>query len=228
MLHDGKSIRVAVVGGSRIPFCRAHSVYRNTNNQDMMATALRAVVDKYDLRGQTLGDVILGAVIKHSRDWNLARESVLDSGLSPNTPGVDIQRACGTSLEACAMIANKIALGQIESGIAGGTDSISDAPIVYPDGYREILLEVFRARSLAQRITPWFRLRPMTCWGSVPRASRELRLSHHDTNGKRRRKAPSQPPIVRGHRDTSAISRARRPADRQLLAPNRGGSYRHP
>ena len=160
MLHDGKSIRVAVVGGSRIPFCRAHSVYRNTNNQDMMATALRAVVDKYDLRGQTLGDVILGAVIKHSRDWNLARESVLDSGLSPNTPGVDIQRACGTSLEACAMIANKIALGQIESGIAGGTDSISDAPIVYPDGYREILLEVFRARSLAQRITPWFRLRP--------------------------------------------------------------------
>lgn len=125
-----------------------------------MGTALSGLVDKYDLRGQTLGDVALGAVIKHSRDWNLARESVIDSGLSPRTPAMDVQRACGTSLEACAIIANKISLGQIESGIAGGVDSISDAPVVYPDSYRRILLDVFRARSLAKRITPWFRLRP--------------------------------------------------------------------
>jgi len=160
MLHDGKSRRVAVVGGSRIPFVRAHSVYRDASNQDMMAAALNGLVNKYDLKGQTLGDVALGAVIKHSRDWNLARESVLDSGLSQKTPGMDIQRACGTSLEACAIIANKIALGQIDSGVAGGVDSISDAPIVYPDGYRKILLDVFRARSVGQRILPWFRMRP--------------------------------------------------------------------
>jgi acetyl-CoA C-acetyltransferase len=160
MLHDGRSIRVAVVGGSRIPFCRSHSIYKDYSNQDLMAAALSGVVDKYDLRGQTLGDVALGAVIKHSRDWNLARESVIDSGLSPRTPAMDLQRACGTSLEACAVIANKIALGQIESGIAGGVDSISDAPVVYPDSYRRILLDVFRARSLPQRILPWFRLRP--------------------------------------------------------------------
>ncbi len=160
MLHDGRSIRVAVVGGSRIPFCRAHSVYRDYSNQDLMAAALSGLVTKYDLKGQTLGDVALGAVIKHSRDWNLARESVIDSGLSPRTPAMDIQRACGTSLEACAVIANKIALGQIECGIAGGVDSISDAPMVYPDAYRRILLDVFRARSLSQRIKPWFRLRP--------------------------------------------------------------------
>ncbi len=160
MLHDGRSIRVAVVGGSRIPFCRSHSIYKDYSNQDLMAAALSGVVDKYDLRGQTLGDVALGAVIKHSRDWNLARESVIDSGLSPRTPAMDLQRACGTSLEACAVIANKIALGQIESGIAGGVDSISDAPVVYPDSYRRILLDVFRARSLPERILPWFRLRP--------------------------------------------------------------------
>jgi acetyl-CoA C-acetyltransferase len=160
MLHDGRSIRVAVVGGSRIPFCRSHSIYKDYSNQDLMAAALSGVVDKYDLRGQTLGDVALGAVIKHSRDWNLARESVIDSGLSPRTPGMDVQRACATSLEATAIIANKIALGQIESGIAGGVDSISDAPVVYPDSYRRILLDVFRARSLPQRILPWFRLRP--------------------------------------------------------------------
>jgi len=160
MLHDGKSRRVAVVGGSRIPFCRAHSVYRDCSNQDMMAAALVGLVNKYDLKGQTMGDVALGAVIKHSRDWNLARESVIDSGLSPKTPGMDLQRACGTSLEACAVIANKIALGQIEAGIAGGVDSISDAPVVYPDSYRKILLDVFRARSAAKRILPWFRLRP--------------------------------------------------------------------
>ncbi len=160
MLNDGQSRRVAVVGGSRIPFCRSHSVYRNCSNQDMMAAALTGLVNKYDLKGQTLGDVALGAVVKHSRDFNLARESLLDSGLSPRTPGVDLQRACGTSLEAAILVANKIALGQIDSGIAGGTDSISDAPIVYPDSYRAVLLDVFRARSAMQRILPWFRLRP--------------------------------------------------------------------
>ncbi len=160
MLHDGRGNRVAVVGGSRIPFCRSHSIYKNCSNQELMAAALSGVVNKFDLKGQTLGDVALGAVIKHSRDWNLARESLIDAGLSPRTPGVDLQRACGTSLEACAMIANKIALGQIDSGIAGGTDSISDAPIVYNDDYRAIMLDVFRARSVLQRILPWFRLRP--------------------------------------------------------------------
>ncbi len=160
MLHDGRANRVAVIGGSRIPFCRSHSIYRDCSNQDLMTAALMGVVDKFDLRGQTLGDVALGAVIKHSRDWNLARESVIASGLSPHTPGVDLQRACGTSLEAAVLIANKIALGQIDSGIAGGTDSISDAPVVFNDAFRSIMLDAFRARSLAQRILPWFRLRP--------------------------------------------------------------------
>ena len=160
MLHDGRAARVAVIGGSRIPFCRSHSIYKNCSNQDLMAAALQGVVNRFDLIGQTLGDVALGAVIKHSRDWNLARESVIDSGLSVQTPAVDLQRACGTSLEATAMIANKIALGQIDSGIAGGTDTVSDAPIVYGDAYRSILLDVYRARSAKQRILPWFRLRP--------------------------------------------------------------------
>ena len=160
MLHDGRVNRVAVIGGSRIPFARAHSFYRDCSNQEMMTAALQGVVNRFDLKGQTLGDVAVGAVIKHSRDWNLARESVIDSGLSRRTPGVDLQRACGTSLEACALIGNKIALGQIDSGIAGGTDSISDAPIVYPDSYRKILMDVFRARSFMGRLSPWFRLRP--------------------------------------------------------------------
>ena len=160
MLHDGRAIRVAVVGGSRIPFCRSQSVYRYNSNQEMMTAALTSVVDKYDLRGQTLGDVALGAVIKHSRDWNLARESLMDSGLSLRTPGVDLQRACGTSVEAAVMLANKIALGQIDSGIAGGVDTTSDAPIVYKDGFRRILLDVHGSRSMMGRIKPWFRLRP--------------------------------------------------------------------
>jgi acetyl-CoA C-acetyltransferase len=126
----------------------------------MMTAALSALVKKHDLKGQTLGDVALGAVIKHSRDWNLARESVIGSGLSLRTPGVDMQRACGTSIEACINIANKIALGQIDSGIAGGTDSISDAPIVYNDGFRSVLLASYRGRSFLQKLLPWFRLRP--------------------------------------------------------------------
>ena len=160
MLHDGKASRVAIIGGARIPFCRAHSVYRDSSNLDMMTTTLSALVRKFDLKGQTLGDVALGAVIKHSKDWNLARESVIGSGLSLRTPGVDMQRACGTSIEACIHVGNKIALGQIEAGIAGGTDSISDAPIVYSDGFRNVLMASHRGRSFLQKLTPWFRLRP--------------------------------------------------------------------
>ncbi len=125
-----------------------------------MVAALQGLVQKFDLAGQTLGDVALGAVIKHSSDWNLARESVMDSGLSLRTPAVDLQRACGTSIEAAIMIANKIALGQIEAGIAGGTDTVSDAPIVYPDDYRRLLFEMHRARSALDRIKPLLRIRP--------------------------------------------------------------------
>lgn len=160
MLHDGRAIRVAVVGGSRIPFCRSNSVYRNCTNQDLMVAALDGVVNKFDLKGQTLGEVSLGAVIKHSRDWNLARECVIDSGLSLRTPAVDLQRACGTSLEATILIANKIALGQIEAGIAGGTDTVSDAPIVYPDAYRQILMEIHRAHSPLARLKSMLKIRP--------------------------------------------------------------------
>jgi acetyl-CoA C-acetyltransferase len=126
----------------------------------MMTATLAALVVKYDLKEQTLGDVALGAVIKHSSDWNLARESVIGSGLSLRTPGVDMQRACGTSLEACINIANKIALGQIESGIAGGCDSLSDVPIVFAEGFRSLMLASYRGKSILQKALPWFRLRP--------------------------------------------------------------------
>ena len=160
MLHDGRAIRVAVIGGLRIPFCRANSIYTDASNQDMMTATLAALVEKYDLKGQTLGDVALGAVIKHSSDWNLARESVIGAGLSLRTPGVDMQRACGTSLEACINIANKIALGQIESGIAGGCDSLSDVPIVFAKGFRSLMLASYRGNSILQKALPWFRLRP--------------------------------------------------------------------
>lgn len=125
-----------------------------------MVAALNGVVNRFDLKGQTLGEVALGAVIKHSSDWNLARECVIEAGLSYRTPGIDLQRACGTSLEAAIMVANKIALGQIEAGIAGGTDTVSDAPVVYPDDYRHILMEVHRAHSPLDRIKPFFKIRP--------------------------------------------------------------------
>ena len=159
MLNDGKSNRVAVIGGSRIPFCRANTGYKDSSNQEMMTATLKAIVKKYHLQGKRLGDVALGAVIKHSSDWNLSRECVIDSGLSINTPGVDMQRACGTSLETTLNIANKIALGQIEVGIAGGVDSISDAPIVYNDSFRKILLASVQGKSIQEKIKPWLRMK---------------------------------------------------------------------
>jgi acetyl-CoA C-acetyltransferase len=152
--------RVAILGGVRIPFARSYSAYATASNQDMLTAVFRAVVERFRLQGERLGDVAAGAVIKHSRDYNLVRECVLSTGLDPHTPGLDMQRACGTSLEATIDIGNKIALGQIESGIAGGTDSISDAPIVYPRSYQQLLLASYRGRSAWQRLAPWFGLRP--------------------------------------------------------------------
>jgi len=152
--------RVAIIGGLRTPFCRAHGPYAHCSNQDMLSATLAALVVKYDLHGARLGDVSAGAVIKHSRDYNLTRESVLSSGLAPETPAFDVQRACGTSLSSAVLIASKISLGLIDSGIAGGTDSISDMPIVYPDAYRTLLIESARGRTLGAKIKPWLSLRP--------------------------------------------------------------------
>jgi len=152
--------RVAIVGGLRTPFCRAHGAYAQCSNQDMLSAVLSAMVVKYSLHGQRLGDVAAGAVIKHSRDYNLTRESVLSSGLAPETPAFDLQRACGTSLSTAVLIASKISLGLIDSGIAGGTDSISDMPIVYPDAYRTLLMESARERTLGAKLKPWLSLRP--------------------------------------------------------------------
>jgi acetyl-CoA C-acetyltransferase len=152
--------RVAIVGGLRIPFCRAYTAYERCSNQQMMTAVLRGLVERFGLAGERLGDVSLGAVIKHSRDWNLARESALSSGLAPETPAFDLQRACGTSLSAAILIGSKIAVGLIDSGVAGGTDSISDMPIVYPDAYRRIVLESARGKTLGRRVAPWLGLRP--------------------------------------------------------------------
>ncbi len=152
--------RVAIVGSSRIPFARANTAYAEASNQEMMTAVLSSLVDKFKLQGVRLGDVSLGAVIKHSADWNLARECVLGTELSRETPAFDLQRACGTSLEAAIQIGNKIALGQIDAGIAAGTDSISDAPIVFKEEFREILLRSARGRSTGDKLKPWLGLRP--------------------------------------------------------------------
>jgi acetyl-CoA C-acetyltransferase len=160
MLVGSAVRRVAIIGGVRIPFARSYTAYAKASNQDMLTAAFRAVVERFKLHGERLGDAAAGAVIKHPRDYNLVRECVLSSGLDPQTPGVDLQRACGTSLEAAIMIGNKIALGQIDSGLAGGTDSISDAPIVYPRSYQQLLLASARGRTFSQRVAPWLKLRP--------------------------------------------------------------------
>jgi acetyl-CoA C-acetyltransferase len=160
MLVGSAVRRVAVVGGIRLPFARAYGAFASLGNQEMLSETFRALVEHFRLQGERLGDVIAGAVIKHSKDYNLVRESVLSSGLDPHTPGLDVQRACGTSLEAAILLGNKIALGQVEAGIAGGVDSISDPPIVYPASYRRILLKSYLGRSSWQRLRPFLGLRP--------------------------------------------------------------------
>ncbi|MGQ0619835.1 MAG: acetyl-CoA C-acetyltransferase [Panacagrimonas sp.] len=160
--------RVAVLGGARIPFARSNTAYAEATNQDMLTAALRGVVDKFQLHGERLGEVAAGAVLKHSRDFNLCRESVLSAGLSAETPACDVQMACGTGLQAAVNIGNKIALGQIEGGIAGGVDTTSDAPIGVNEKLRKILLEANRARTNAQKLKALARFRPSMLAPAIP------------------------------------------------------------
>jgi len=144
--------RVAIVGGSRIPFCRSNTIYADKTNLDMLATALDGVVDRFGLEGLQVDEVMAGAVITHSKDFNLAREAVLSSKLSPLSSAVTIQQACGTSLQAALSLAAKIASGQIDSGIAAGTDTTSDAPIVFGSKFAKRLINLSQARSMKQRM----------------------------------------------------------------------------
>lgn len=160
---------VAVVGGNRIPFARSNGAYARASNQDMLTAALDGLVERFGLQGRPVGEVVAGAVLKHSRDFNLTRESVLGSRLAPETPAYDVQQACGTGLQAIISVANKIALGVIDVGIAGGVDTISDAPIAVNEGLRQILLQANRARSASARLRALARVRPRHLAPSIPR-----------------------------------------------------------
>lgn len=161
--------RVAIIGGNRIPFARSNSAYSYCSNQDMLTAALNGLVNRYHLQGERIGEFVAGAVIKHSRDFNLARESLLSTALDPQTPAVDIQQACGTGLQAIMMAANKIALGQIESAIAGGSDTTSDAPIGVNEGLRKLLLDINRAKSKGAKLKLLAKIRPKHLVPLVPR-----------------------------------------------------------
>ena len=161
--------RVAVLGGNRIPFARSNGPYATASNQDMLTAALDGLVSRFGLQSERVGEVVAGAVLKHSRDFNLAREAVLGSRLSPQTPAYDLQQACGTGLQAIIAAANKIALGQIDSAIAGGVDTTSDAPIGVNEGLRQVLLEFNRAKTVGARLRAATKLRPTHVVPNIPR-----------------------------------------------------------
>src|SRR5437764_1331150 len=160
---------VAVLGGIRIPFARQDGPYATASNQDMLTTTLDALATKFDLEGEILGEVAAGAVLKHSRDFNLTRESVLGSKLAPETPAYDVQQACGTGLETTILVANKIALGQIDCGIAAAADTTSDAPLALNEHLREALLEAKRAKTNGGRLRALAKLRPQQIVPEIPR-----------------------------------------------------------
>ena len=156
--------RVAILGGARIPFARANGAYAEASNQDMLTAALKNLTEKFNLKGEKIGEVAAGAVIKHSRDWNLARESMLGAGIHPTTPAYDLQRACGTSLSAVAQLGNRIALGEIDSAIAGGADSTSDIPLSYGRKMQQLFLKSYRGRSEERRVGKECRLTCRSRW----------------------------------------------------------------
>ena len=145
--------RVAVLGGSRIPFCRSHTAYAELSNLDMLIAALGGLVDRFGLHGAHVDEVVGGAVVTHAKDWNLAREAVIGSALAPTTPGITMMQACGTSLQGALGLAAKIATGQIESGIALGTDTTSDAPVVFQRRFAQRLIQASRARGFGEKLS---------------------------------------------------------------------------
>ena len=157
---ESQTRRVAVIGGNRIPFARSNTAYANVSNQEMLTAAIDGLVTRFGLEGERVGEVVAGAVLKHARDFNLTREAVLGSKLSPESPATDIQQACGTGLQAAIQVANKIALGQIEVGIAGGTDTTSDAPVAISDKLRKKLMKVNAARDTAGKLKALGAIRP--------------------------------------------------------------------
>ncbi|MBT8140338.1 MAG: acetyl-CoA C-acetyltransferase [Gammaproteobacteria bacterium] len=167
----GEIKRVAILGGNRIPFARSGTNYLNVSNQQMLSAALNGLVSRYNLEGKLLGEVVAGAVMKHSRDFNLTRECVLGSKLAPETSAYDVQQACGTGLEAAILVANKIALGQIDAGIAGGVDTTSDAPIAVSDGLRKVLMNVNAAKTGGDRAKAFLGLRPSHLAPALPKNS---------------------------------------------------------
>ncbi len=160
-----------VLGSNRIPFARSNGPYAKASNQDMLTAALDGLIDRTAIAGERLGEIAGGAVLKHSRDFNLTRESLLGTRISPETPAYDVGQACGTGLETAILVANKIALGQVASGIACGVDTTSDAPIALNDDLREILLEANSARSTVDRVKALARIRPGQLVPEIPRNS---------------------------------------------------------
>lgn len=145
--------KVAVIGGARIPFCRSHTFYADLTNLDMLTTALDGLVDRFGLKGARIDEVVGGAVVTHAKDWNLAREAVIGSKLSPYTPGITLMQACGTSLQAALSIGTKIATGLIEAGIACGTDTVSDVPVVFKRRFAQRLVKAQQARSFKGKLS---------------------------------------------------------------------------
>ena len=175
--------RVAIVGGNRIPFARSNTVYATASNQEMLISALDGLVERFNLHGERLGEVVAGAVLKHSRDFNLTRECVLGSRLAPETPAYDLQQACGTGLEAALLVANKIALGQIECGIAGGVDTTSDAPIGVNEGLRSaaspaVSTPLRMRRSASMRGCARFCCRPTVARAPATRSKACCKFAH--------------------------------------------------
>lgn len=160
--------KVAVIGYNRIPFARQNTAYTNATNQDMMTAAMNGLIERYHLKGELLGEVAGGAVLKHSSERAIMRESVLGTSLDPATPACDIQQACDTGIEAAVYIANKIALGQIEVGIAGGVDSTSNVPIVVSEKFRNILLSANRAKTFGAKLKQFLKIKPKDLFPVVP------------------------------------------------------------
>lgn len=160
MLHSSAVRKVAIVGYNRIPFARQNTAYANASNQDMLVAALNGLIIRYNLGGELLGEVACGAVIKHSWEFNLTRESVMSTSLDPRTPACDLQQACDTGIETAIYIANKIALGQIDAGIAGGVDSTSNVPLVLGEKVRKILLAANRAKTFGGKLSQFLKIRP--------------------------------------------------------------------
>lgn len=160
--------RIAIVSGIRTPFCKAGGVFKEIPADDLGAAAVKELVARAPFDPTIIDEVILGNVLQPVQLLNIARVIAVKSGLPEKIPAFTVNRNCASGMEAVTTAANKILLGQAEVILAGGVESMSNFPILFPKRMRDFLQNMTRAKGWSERLKALLTFRPSLLIPEVP------------------------------------------------------------